>query len=377
MYLSKEEEKLLDSDNKTIAKLMEILVALGKIYNAERLIPIFSSHISGISYQNIGDEGLEWLESLDARVVVKTSVNPAGMDLLRWKKMVDEEFYLKQIRIINALKKLGADITLTCTPYYIYEIEYGMHLAWAESSAIVYANSVVGARTNRESGVSALASAIIGKTPFYGLHIKSNRAPNVLVKAGNLDPSALGFKLGRMLRHDQIPIFRFKRRLSNDELKLLGASLAATGNVAIFHVENQTPEWKDFETPNEKIEIDEVEMENDCDPDLIALGCPHLSKDELLQVLKLLEREGKRVKKKFWLFTSREVAIKNKRLIEKIESFNVEVFCDTCMVVSPVTEKYECVMVNSGKALAYLPKLRHVNAKFGNLEECVKVALGN
>jgi len=375
MYLTREEEKLLDSDNETISKSMEILVALGRIYKAERLIPVFSSHISGISYQNIGDAGLEWLEGLNAKVVVKTTVNPAGMDLVRWKEMgIEDEFYEKQMRIVRALEKIGAEISLTCTPYYLYEIKFGMHLAWAESSAIAYANSIVGARTNRESGISAIASAIIGKTPYYGLHIKANRAPNVLVKAGDVNPSALGFEIGNKLKHDQIPIFRFKKKLSNDELKLLGAALAATGNVAIFHVENQTPEWKDFDVPKEKLEVDKVEIEYECEPDLIAIGCPHLSKDELLQILKLLEKEGKKVKRSLWLFTSRGVANKNKGLIEKIESFNAKVFCDTCMVVSPSTEKYECVMVNSGKALTYLPKLRKVKVRFGDLKECVKIA---
>lgn len=373
MHLTKDEEALLES-NSSVAKLMGILVALGKIYGAERLIPIHSSHISGISYQNIGDEGLEWLESLNAKVVVKTTVNPAGMDLVKWEVMVDKDFYSKQIRIIKALEKIGAEISLTCTPYYLYDVKFGMHLAWAESSAIIYANSIIGARTNRESGISAIASAVIGKTPYYGLHIKENRAPNVLIKAANFDPSALGYHVGRILKHDQIPIFRFEKTLSKDELKSLGAALAATGNVAIFHVENQTPEWKNFEIPKEKIEIDGFEIKNECEPDLIAIGCPHLSKDELLQVLKLLEKEKKTVKRELWLFTSRYVANKNKEIVEKIESFNAKVFCDTCMVVSPITEKFECVMVNSGKALTYLPKLRGVKVKFGSLKECIKTA---
>jgi len=375
VYLTKEEEKLLNSDNETISKSMEILLALGRIYQAEKLIQISSAHISGISYQNIGETGLEWLESLNAKVVVKTTVNPAGMDLMRWKEMrINKEFYTKQMKIIRALEKIGAEISLTCTPYYLHKIRFGMHIAWAESSAIIYANSIVGARTNRESGISAIASAIIGKTPYYGLHIGENRAPNILIKVKDVNPSALGFYLGNILKFDQIPIFRFKRRLSDDELKLLGAGLAATGNTAIFHVENQTPEWNDFEMPKEKIEIDRVEIEYRCEPDLIVLGCPHLSKEELVQVLGLLQKENKKVKRDLWLFTSREVANKNKELIEKIESFNAKVFCDTCMVVSPVTEEYECIMVNSGKALTYLPKLRGVNVSFGNLEECVKAA---
>ena len=143
----------------------------------------------------------------------------------------------------------------------------------------------------------------------------------------------------------------------------------------MFHVENQTPEWQDFDIPADKIEVDKFDIKYECEPDLIALGCPHLSKEELLQILRLLRREGKRVRRELWLFTSREIADKNKDLVEKIESYNARVFCDTCMVVSPATEKYECVMVNSGKALTYLPKLRHVSVRFGDLEDCIKIAV--
>ncbi len=373
MDLSREEEKLLESDNPAVAKCMEILVALGEIFGADRLIPIVSAHISGISYENIGEEGLEWLKSLKAKVKVKTTVNPAGMDSERWGEMgIDEDFARKQTEILKALVDLGAELTLTCTPYYVYKPNFGDHLAWAESSAVVYANSVLGAMTNRESGISALASAIIGKTPRYGLHVKENRAPTVLVKVKeDLNPSALGVVLGREL--DGIPIFEFGRKLRDHELKQLGASLASTGNVAIFHVIGQTPEWRDFEIPKEKLEVDEADVRDECDPDLIALGCPHLSSEEIMEVLRFVERRG-RPKIPVWIFTSRHVYEEMKEVVEKLERCGIKVFRDTCMVVSPATEKFECVMVDSGKALTYLPKLRGVKAMFGTTEECLRRA---
>ncbi len=373
MNLSKDEEKLLESDNPTIAKCMEILVALGEIFGAERLIPIKSAHISGISYKNIGEEGLEWLKSLKARVRVRTTLNPAGMDLERWKDMgLNDRFVKKQIEVIKALESIGAELTLTCTPYYIHKPSLGDHLAWAESSAVVYANSVIGARTNRESGISALASAIIGKTPYYGLHVKENRAPTILVKVkGDLNPSIVGYKIGSEI--DEIPIFDFERRLSDVELKQLGASLASTGNIAMFHVIDQTPEWREFDIPNEKMEVDRVEIKDDCEPDLIALGCPHLSEEEIREIARIIERYGK-PKKPVWLFTSRHVYNKLRHVIEKLESKGIKVFRDTCMVVSPATERFECVMVNSGKALTYLPKLRRVKAIFGSTHECIRRA---
>lgn len=367
--LNKEEKALLE--NEETRECMKIILALAKVFNAEKLVKITSAHISGVSYDNIGDEGLEWLKSIKGKVVVPTTLNPAGMDLERWNEMgISEEFYRKQIEIIEVFKRLGVEITLTCTPYYIHTPKFGEHLAWAESSAVVYANSLLGARTNRESGISALASAITGRTPYYGLHIKENRAPTVVVKAKG-DLSAVGYKVGLELPNE-IPYFIFDKKVSLDELKLLSASIAASGNIAMFHAEELTPEWGDFEKPKEVVEI-EGKIEKGCEPQLIAIGCPHCSKEELDEILRLLS--GRKVKKELWIFTSRHVAEESREIVKKLEALGAKVFKDTCMVVSPVTEKFECVMVNSGKALEYLPKKRGVEVSFGDLKACVETAV--
>ncbi len=374
MYLTKDEERLLESSDPTVSKCMEILVALGEIFEAERLIPITSAHISGISYANIGDEGLEWLKGLRGRFRVKTTLNPAGMDLNKWKEMgIDEDFAKKQMEVVDVFLKMGAEPTFTCTPYLIHKPSKSEHMAWSESSAVVFANSVLGAMTNRESSISALASAVIGKTPLYGMHVKENRRPTVLVRVrGDFNPSSLGYVLGKEI--DGIPIFEFERRLSLDELKQLGAGLAATGGVSMFHVIGQTPEWKDFEMPKERMSVDPQDLKSECEPDLIALGCPHLSEEELKTVLRIVEKFRGRVKRTFWVFTSRNVYESCRGIVKRLERKGVRVFCDTCMVVCPATERFECVMVNSGKAFAYLPKLRGVEACFGTIEECVRRA---
>ncbi len=370
MYLTSEEERMLNSDNETVAKCMEIIVVLGRVFKAERLVEIRSSHVSGVSYKNIGDEGLEWLESLKAKVKVGTTVNPAGMDVRRWREMgIEDEFYEKQMRVLKALEKIGAEITLTCTPYYIHKPKFGEHLAWAESSAVVYVNSIVGARTNMESGIGAIASAITGRTPYYGLHIKENRAPTVVLKVSG-NPAYAGYEAGKIIS-GEIPYVIFDRSVSIDELKLFGAAMAASGKVTMFHSPGITPEWRDFEVPEERVEID-GRGERGCEPDLIALGCPHLSESELRKVLELLK--GRKVKRELWLFTSRWVAEKIPEVVKAIENLGAKVFCDTCMVVSPASEKYGCVMVNSGKALEYLPKLRGVEVAFGSLKECIDTA---
>jgi predicted aconitase len=147
--------------------MMEILVALGDIYGAERLVSVRSVQIAGVSYKNIGEAGLEWISDLQGQVVVPSILNPAGMDLCCWKEMgVRDEFAQKQQRTIEAYRRLGVTIDCTCTPYQIYQgptslAGRGDHLAWSESSAVFYANSVIGARTNREGGPSALAAALV------------------------------------------------------------------------------------------------------------------------------------------------------------------------------------------------------------------------
>ncbi len=373
MFLTKEEEKLLESPNEGIRKCMEILVAVGEIFGAEKLIEIKSAQISGVSYSNIGEAGLEWLESLDVKVTVDSFLNPAGFDLERWKEMgIEESYREKQLRIIRAFERMGVKLTLTCTPYYLEEIKKNDHLAWAESSAVIYANSIIGARTNRESGITALASAVIGKTPYYGLHIKENRAPTVLVKIKGKNFALAGLELGKVLKESEIPLVEFNRKPSEEELKLFGAALASTSSCSMFHAVELTPEWKDFETPREKIEVDEAKFEK-CSPDLIAIGCPHVSKRELEKIYELLKKYG-RVKRNLWIFTSRKIKDECSNLVRKIEELGGKVFSDTCMVVSPASEKFNCVMVNSGKALEYLPKLRKVNATFASLEECVRWA---
>ena len=183
MYLTKNEEKMLDGEEGyAVKKSMEILVALGNIYGADRLVEIGSVQVAGVSYHNLGDAGLEFLNELaeDGKVKVLTTLNPAGMDLEDWRNLgIDPEFARKQNLVIEAFSKMGIVISCTCTPYLIGNLpRYGEHIAWSESSAVTFANSVIGAKTNREGGPSALAAAFVGKTPCYGLHLDQNRVPD-------------------------------------------------------------------------------------------------------------------------------------------------------------------------------------------------------
>lgn len=385
MYLSAEEEAILAGEQgQTRQQLMEILVAMGKVFEADKMVPIRSAQVSGASYKTIGRWGLEWLSSLDAKATVPAILNPVGMDRIRWKEMeIDPTFAAKQLEVIAAYERLGIRLSCTCTPYYLTISEYGDHLAWSESSAVSYANSVIGARTNREGGPSALAAAILGRTPAYGLHLVENRAPGIHIQVTDapeqVDESwygALGFLAGR-IAGNRIPIFSGIRP-ARDQLKNLGAAMAATGAVALYHVQGITPEARIFSydtTPLETVTIsasDIAKVYEDCEPEAIAIGCPHCSDEELARIAGLLK--GRSVKKPVYIFAARDVITRSAETVQQIEQTGARVYADTCMVVSPALERYRTIMVSSGKALSYVPNMCGGHAVIATLEDCLKTA---
>lgn len=385
MQLERDDERILAGEQGvTRQKMLELLVALGKVFGAERLVVVRSAQVSGASYKTIGEYGLQWLSSLDARAVVPAVLNPIGMPRGRWQEMgVDRQFAEKQEAVVRAYERLGISLECTCTPYYLHETSFGDHLAWSESSAVSYANSVIGARTNREGGPSALAAALVGKTPCYGLHLGRNRKPQVViaVKADTggwtvADYGALGYHAGK-LAGNRIPYFTGIRP-DRDQLKALGAAMAATGAVALYHVADVTPEAKEnrYDTAGlESIPVERAELQKlftDLPAEAVALGCPHCSPPELRTIARLLE--GRRVKIPLYVFAAQGVIDRTRDAVATIEKSGAKVYADTCMVVSPVMEQYKAILVNSGKALAYVPDMCGATARIGTTEECVRVA---
>ena len=160
---------LAGENGETLQKMLELLVALGKVFGAERLVRIRSAQVSGASYKTIGEYGLAWLSSLDARAVVPAVLNPIGMPRGRWQEMgIEPVFAARQQAVIAAYERLGVNLECTCTPYYLHETSFGDHLAWSESSAVSYANSVIGARTNREGDRVHLLQPWLEKPPVMG-----------------------------------------------------------------------------------------------------------------------------------------------------------------------------------------------------------------
>jgi len=392
MYLTREEEKMLKGEMgyaKQVA--MEILVALGEIYGAEKMVKISSAQVSGVSYKNLGEAGVEWLEELsrDGRVEVYTTLNPAGMDIERWREMgVSREFAEQQIRIIEAYTRMGIHPTLTCTPYLAgNKPSLGDHIAWAESSAVVYANSVIGARTNREGGPSALASALTGRTPYYGLHITENRAYSVKINVPNLrdeyDFALLGYVSGKLSK-EKIPLFSGVESADQVELKALGAAIASTGGIAMFHIEGLTPEYMLPPLDRvEEIDVEERDLRNaaeelndDAEPDLIFIGCPHASLEELIVIMQRLQ--GRIVKKEMWVCVSRSMKELAKQLgvYQKLEELGVKIVSDTCPIVAPITRLgVKSIATNSAKGVWYSRNITKVKAKIARLTDLIEDAV--
>jgi len=389
MHLTKEQERMLDGEEgEVVARMMRLLVRLGDVYGAEKMVPVTSVQVAGVSYKSIGDAGLEFLQDIakEARVKVLTFLNPAGMDLENWKEMgISEEFAKKQLAIINAFQKMGIVISATCTPYLAGNLpRYRQHIAWSESSAVSFANSVIGARTNREGGPSALAAAVTGFTPYYGLHLDENRQPNVIVKVKtelktSTDFAAMGYYIGKEVKKE-IPYFQGIKDADVDDLKALGAAMAASGAVALYHVEGITPEAKEVSIDGlEEIEFGEKELKETYDrlntgdePDIIIFGCPHASLNEIVKVAKIVE--GRKARKPFWICTSRAVKEIADRmgLKEKIEAAGGKIVADTCMVVSPIENLFNTTAVNSAKAAHYLPGFCKQKVVFKNMEDLLE-----
>jgi predicted aconitase len=368
VYLTKAEEKILHGESGEIkAKAMRILATLGDIFEADNLIDVDSTQIAGVSYKTIGDAGLEFLEDwakADVQVVVESWMNPAGMDLDEWNKLgFPSDFAKKQLRIIKALTSMGIKQSCTCTPYHNGLVpDRGSHIAWSESSAVIFANSVLGAMTNREGGPSALSAALIGKTPNYGLHLDENRIGqiqfNIDFELNNLDFSLLGYLIGE-LSNNKIPVINGVTKASWTQLKALGAGAAASGGVAMFIVPSITYESRIIDSPEvfEVTREDLIKLQESLttgnEPEVITFGCPHCSLEEINEIIQNIKTE-----KKVWIFTSKQI----KKQFQNLPP-NITIFSDTCMVVAPLEEMgIGCLATDSTKAAHYTQNLSKIKS---------------
>jgi len=408
MRLTDEEKKMLDGrDGPSVRKSMEILVALGDIYDAEQMVPVASTHMPGSSIVVAGEAGLRFVEEMAEHVdhlAAFTTLNPSAMDRAQWKELsLRAEEVEPQFRLTRAYEKMGAISCHTCTPYFIGNVpRLGEHVAWGESSAVAYANSVLGARTNREGGPSALASAVTGRTPAYGYHLDSNRKGHLLVKVtrpikGFFDYGNLGYHVGA-IAGDRIPVFLgISPRATPDELKILGAALASSGAVALYHAVGVTPEARTLEEAfggaprGESLEIGDQELAQAARKlnkaktstvDWVFLGCPHISIQEFGEIAALLE--GKRLHSGVDLWVSSSPATKALSDImgysKIIEAAGARIVCETCPVLAltgSIAERkgFTCITTNSAKMAHYMPGQFNILSHYGPLSQCIEAAM--
>ena len=398
MILTPEQENILEGkQGKTRQKAIRLLIDLGKAAKAKRLVPVTSAHVSGVSPLTGGDGLIKFLEDLvsdsDGTAVVETSLNSAGCDRNRFEEMdiPVKDYVEKQQMILDAYEKLGIELSLSCTPYD--NILVKGNASWAESNAVCFANSYSELRTNRESGLSALATSLSGYTPEYGLLLDENRIPNIKINVlcelnEPVDYSILGDWIGKQidpkwkLEFGPIPHIHGIKELDFESKKALTAASANYGSALLF-VDSftKTPEKTNYQAEidfnYEDLQKRYRELAPKTKVDLVTIGCPQASIEEIERTAELLE--GKKIpEKRLWVFTSAINFDKAKKegYVDIIESAGGMVLRETCPeVVHYNHDKVKHILTNSMKAEHYLKSgLNSINTSVSRLSECIKFA---
>jgi len=396
MYLTKEEERILDGEfGAGTQKAIELLVAIGDAYDAEKMIPIGRAHAA-----SSGQEGdlyfVELLANGGARCKVPTSTNPV-YDIEYFDRLFEVPKDEGEVarRVMESYKRVGAILSWSCVPYMAENIPlYGETVAFSESSATPYVNSVIGARTNREAAQSALAAGVIGKTPRYGLHIKHNRKGTVLVKAkailkDEFDYTLLGYYVGKQIRYGIPVLTGISRRPNTEELINLCAMSNTSGAISMFYIPGFTIEASTVEeafqggTPADKITVTDHELKQAYEElqttsgkiDFVILGCPHYTLKQIEEVARLLN--GKKIHNdvSFWVCTSATAKILAERIgyVDMIDKAGGHVVVDTC-IDEPCWVAYrdKVGMTDSPKCAYYR---RFKEAIVSRLKDCVEAAI--
>lgn len=408
MYLTEEEKRMLDGEmGYPKQKAMQILVALGESFGAEKMIDVTSCHLPGASVQLLGEAGVMFVQEMaakDGKFNSYTTTNPTSCDPSIWKDLaIPEDFVNKQHILTGAYQSLGAITCSCCSPYFIGNApRLGEHAAWGESSAVVYANSVLGARTNREGGPSALAAALTGKAPAYGMHLTENRYGKILVHVprplkGTADYGTLGYYVGMIVGQD-IPVFTgIPASATCDELKSLGSSLATSGAVSLFHVVGVTPEAPTLETAfhgkkpektivyaieNEKEVEEHLNLEKSDYVDWVYIGCPQCSILEVRDIAKALEGKKVHPEVEFWICASGPVKALAERMgyAQILEAAGAKLVCETCPAHAPSREMakikgYRTITTDSAKMAHYVAGEVGFLTHYGSTEKVIQAAI--
>ena len=380
MELTKDEESALKGEHgETMQMAYRILVATGEATDAEKLIPIEWTHLSGVNYNTIGDAGEELLSGIskDARVKVKTTLNPMGFDIDNVSNYgLDENFISKQLSIKNSYETMGVIPSFSCIPYEIFDIpKDGTQVAFAESNAAIHANSYDNLKTNKESAFSALASALTGKSPYSSLRKedKPNITINMKIKNPNeLSYGMLGFFAGKV--GDTSVNISGLSEMDNRQCKAMCGGMGTSGTCAKFI-------FGDGDSDCEKIDFDEKELQNVYDElntaengDIITLGSPQLGLEEITELTEKLK--GRSFKKRCMVFTPRTVKVQMQKLgyTNELERAGCEILSDCCTCLTPLINKdnVDVVTTNSIKGAFYLKNSNGVGVNLKPLSQIIE-----
>lgn len=406
MHLTGEERRILDGafgEPQRIA--LGVLTKLGDAYGADRMVEIVSAHVVGSSYQIAGEAGIEIYSQLvqqGARVKVRTTSDPGSIDFARWREFKTPADYAeRQIKIAELLDRMGVIPTWTCTPYTTFNVpRFGEDLGWSESSAVVFANSVIGARTNRLAAYVDVCAALVGRVPRFGLHVPECRRGEVLFE---LDPElsarfedhffpALGYLVGQVTG-DRIPVIAGVRQATFDQLKAFGAAAAASGSVALYHMIGVTPEARTLDEafggrrPAERVSVGKREIARTMGQmstgqggavDVVGVGCPHGSIDQMQRYAALLR--GKRVHAgvQLWVCTNTVVEEMARRMgyVGAIEQAGAKLMVGTCHNDCPLgAGEFRRLVTDSGKFAYYTPTTVGTECIFASTEACIEAAI--
>ncbi|MEI5680051.1 MULTISPECIES: aconitase X catalytic domain-containing protein [unclassified Mesorhizobium] len=404
LQLSDAERKIAaGSDGQAMA--MRIVIDSARLLGAPRLIPVASAHIDGALYH--GDSGTLFAEKLvegGAKVAVRSTLNVGALDLMGCSRVrLEEPARGMARRMMDAYRKLGCEQSWTCAPYQAgHRPALGSDVAWGESNAVVFCNSVLGARTNRYGDFLDIACAITGRAPDYGLHRPENRRATLVFDVSAL-PAAfltseiawpvLGSLYGREVGNAVGVVTGISKHPGEDALKAFGAAAASSGAVGLFHIAGVTPEAPDLaavlggEVPETTINVT-PQMAFDTQRrlstaeaassiDAVAIGSPHLSLSEFDALERLVG--GRRLKIPVYACTGRHVLSELEKTGQRkaLEACGVVVVADTCVVVTPILPDLRdgVLMTNSGKFAQYAPGNTGYAVLYGSLADCVESAV--
>lgn len=382
-----------------------VIVRMAEVQGAKELLDIEGAHIDSSLY--MGDATLifaERLAEMGARVCVPSTLNVSGVDEHGWQHWsVPEDWAQKARRQMLAYQSMGCIPTWTCAPYQtVYKPEFGEQIAWGESNAIVFANSVIGARTERYPDLMDICAAITARVPAVGLHLDENRIGEILihlkdipehVQAGDTFFPVLGHWMGKTVG-EKIPVLLdMAVEPTEDQLKSLGAAAASSGSVGLYHIVGVTPEAKTVKMafksrkPQRIIELtmaelrsawNELSTSEGAELDMVVLGSPHFSLQEFARLAPMLKGRQKHPDVKFLVTSSRAMTALAEKggHLQSLKDFGASVTLDTCILTTPMlSPEIKTIMTNSPKYAYYAPGLLNTEVVFGSLADCVRSAV--